>query len=157
MSQRKEALRRHVEQRHAETWPVLTALQRADFDRPVYAPEGEGWTVHQVVSHLADAEAGLLGQVQRLVAGLQTVPSGFDLQRWNRTAVRKRASVPVDELLDQIEEAHRQVLAFLDQLDEDALDFTGRHPSGIELTAEGFLRQIGDHRAEHVAAIRAAL
>jgi hypothetical protein len=121
---------------------------------------GEGdslWTVREVLGHLADSERGLLGQVTRLVAGEMTVPEDFDLARWNRGAVRKRAGMQVPELIEQIETAFQEALRFLGDLDESALDLEGRHSSGKIMNAEGFLRRMADHRSEHVADIQAAL
>ncbi len=157
MSERKAALRAHLEQRHADTWPVLQGLTAEDMQVTVYSEGEQTWTVKDVVAHLADGERGNLGQVQRLVAGQQTVPEDFDLDRWNRSAVRKRAAAEPPELLESIESAYQQALTFLDDLDEAELDKEGLHSSLVTLTAEGFLRRMVDHRAQHVADIQQAL
>jgi uncharacterized damage-inducible protein DinB len=157
MSQRKETLRQYLLEAHQRTWHVLSSLQPEDLTAAVYGDGDTRWTVREILGHLADAEPGLLGQVSRLVAGEVTVREDFDLTRWNRTAVRKRAGLAVADLLSQIEAAFQQALQFLDGLDESLLDLTGRHSSGTILSAEGFLRRMADHRSEHVADIQAAL
>ena len=157
MSERKQAIRQYLLTAHRKTWPVLTGLQAEDMAVSVYGDEETLWTVREILGHLADAEPGLLGQVSRLVAGEVTVREDFDLARWNRTAVRKRAGLAVADLLSQIEVAFHEALQFLDGLDESVLDLTGRHSSGAILSAEGFLRRMADHRSEHVADIQAAL
>jgi hypothetical protein len=123
----------------------------------VYGDGDSLWTVRELLGHLADSEGGLLGQVRRLIAGEMTVPENFDLNRWNRSAVRKRAGLQVPELLNQIETAYQRALEVLDGMDESLLDLKGLHSSGKVLTAEGFLRRMADHRSEHVADIQAAL
>ena len=73
-----------------ETWAVLSILQPEDVESHVYTTEGVEWKVRDVLAHLADAERGLLGQIRRLLVGQPTVPDDFDLNRWNRSAVRRR-------------------------------------------------------------------
>ncbi len=157
MSARKEALRRHVESRHAQSWPILSALTESDLTRPVYSHGETTWSVHQVVAHLADAERGLLGQVQRLAAGGVTVPEDFDLERWNRAAVAKRAAQPLQALLEEIERAYQETLDFIDSLEERQLDLVGRHATGERLSVEAFLRRTADHRSRHASDIQRAL
>lgn len=157
MSERKDALRAHMHQRHAETWPVLQSLTPEDMRVTVYTDGDQTWTVRDLIGHLADGERGNLGQVQRLIAGEQTVPEDFDLDRWNRSAVRKSGAKEPEELLEIISDHFGQSLAFLESLRDEDLDRVGRHSSLQMLTAEGFLRRMVDHRAEHVADIQAAL
>jgi hypothetical protein len=157
VSERKANLRQHIESQHAETWPFLESLSEADMSAVVYTDEQQRWTVKDLLGHLADGERGNLGQAQRLVAGEQTVPEDFDLDRWNRSAVRKTAEVTPADLMDRISSAYAHSLEFLAQLAEEQLDLVGRHASGQMLTTEGFLKRMADHRAEHVADIRAAL
>jgi hypothetical protein len=142
---------------HEETWPVLRSLQEDNYGEIVYREDEQMWQVKNVIAHLADSERGLLGQVKRLLAGEQTVPENFDLNRWNRSAVRKSANTPVAELLDQISEAYQELLQVLSGLDDDSLDKAGRHSSGRMLTVEGFFRRVLSHRSEHVADIQKAL
>lgn len=157
MSDRKSAIQAYMRQANNETLPILIGIPEDSLGRLVYS-QGEGsWTIRDVVSHLADAEAGLLGQVRRLLAGEQTVPPDFDLDRWNRSAVRRKRERTYPQLLDEIRSSFAGALETLGATDEDLLDLVGRHPSGDMLSAEGYFRRIADHRREHVADIRAAL
>ncbi|MGH2620160.1 MAG: DinB family protein [Anaerolineales bacterium] len=157
MTERTEQIRVHLERVHAETWPILTGIPANRLGVAVYDSDGGTWTVKDLLGHLADSEAGLLGQARRLVSGEQTVPPDFDLARWNRSAVRRARETTPAELLEKILAAHRASLEFLNALSDDRLDLTGRHSSGAMLSTERFLLRIADHRAEHVADIRAAL
>ncbi len=157
MSERKLAIEAYMRRAHQATWPVLAAIREADQSQPVYS-EGDGpWTVRDVVAHLADAEAGLLGQVQRLMAGKVTVPEDFDLNRWNRSAVRRSQGRSFEHLVEQIAKSHQDALTTLETCDEAALDWRGRHSSGKILTAEGFFRRMADHRQEHTRDIQRAI
>lgn len=157
LDERMRALRDHMERVNSETWPVLIALTAEDMQVEVYSGEEGLWTVKDVLGHLADAERGQLGQAQRLVAGERTVPPDFDIDRWNRRAVRRAGPGSPQELLDEISDAFREALTFLDGLSEDDLDKTGLHSSLRTFTTEGFLRRIVDHREEHTSDIQAAL
>jgi hypothetical protein len=142
---------------HAETWPVLSTLTEDDRRLAVFGDGDALWSIADLVGHLADAEAGMLGQLQRLLAGKPTVPDDFDLDRWNRSAVRRAKSRTYEELLQTMLEAHRATLATLESTPEASLDLTGRHSSGDILTVEGYFRRIVDHRRDHTAHIRRAL
>jgi len=157
MTGRTGQIRAHLERVHAETWPVLAGLPADRMGAVVYDSEGGSWTVKDVLGHLADSEAGLLGQAQRLVTGEQTVPPDFDLARWNRSAVRRAKEATPAALLERILAAHQASLEFLNGLSDDQLDLVGRHSSGAMLSTERFLLRIADHRAEHVNDLRAAL
>lgn len=157
MSDRIANLRQHIEGQHGATWPFLESLSDPDMSVVVYSDEEQEWTVRDLLGHLADGEGGNLGQAKRLVAGEQTVPEDFDLDRWNRSAVRRTKELAPAELLERISKAYAQALEFLSTLDDQQLDLIGRHASGQMLTTEGFLKRMADHRAEHVADLRAAL
>jgi hypothetical protein len=157
MTDRKQAIADHMRHCHEATWPVLTALSDDERRQPALGDGEAAWTVGDVVAHLADAEAGLLGQVQRLLAGKQTVPEDFDLDRWNRRAVRRNRDRPHTDLLEQIRASHLAALETLAATEEAALDLKGRHSSGDILTAEGFFRRMADHRQAHTRDILRAL
>jgi len=146
---RKQSIADHMRQSHAASWAILTGLQENDLGRKVYGDGEALWSVGDLLAHLADAESGMLGQVRRLLAGQPTVPDDFDLDRWNRSAVRRNRSRPLPDLLDQILRSHQDALATLEAAEETSLDLMGRHSSGEVLTVEGYFRRIVDHRMAH--------
>ena len=157
MSERKDTIRSHMEQLHAQTWPVLQGLDEADMSVEVYSGDEGTWTVKDLIGHLADGESGNLGQAQRLVAGEMTVPEDFDLDRWNRGAVRRAADSSTADLMQVIIDSYNRALEFLDGLSESDLDLVGRHSGGEMFNPAGFLRRMVDHRLEHVTDIQSAL
>ena len=157
LAERKDAIREFMIDRNLESMAVLSNLEDKDLATPVYSTEAGNWTVREVVAHLADSERGQLGQIQRLAASQQTIPPDFDLNRWNKRAVEKRADKTVRELLADIQEAYSQQLAVLDMVTEADLDKQGRHPRGDEPTLETFFRHLAQHRAQHAAEIKAAI
>jgi uncharacterized damage-inducible protein DinB len=156
MNEQIQALRDYLTAAHEETWAVLTHLKNEDFQKHVYSAGDVEWSVRDVLAHMADAERGLLGQIRRLLVGEPTVPDNFDLNRWNRSAVRKRAGQSHQEILSDLEQAHQTILTALSQVDPTQLDRVGRHPDGRLLTVDGYFRRIADHRREHTVDIQRA-
>lgn len=157
MSDRKDSIREFIIAKNTECMSVLHALAEADWNKPVYSVEGAHWAARDVLAHLADAERGQLGQMQRLVAGRQTIPADFDLDRWNKHVVEKRGGLAPAELMADLQGAFAQTVDFLNQVAETDLDKVGRHPRGDEISVETFFRRMALHRAQHAAEIKAAL
>jgi hypothetical protein len=157
LSDRKQAILDYMQRHHDETWAALEAISASDGLVEVYRDGGQLWTVRDVVAHLADSGTGLLGQARRLAAGERPVPPEFDLNRWNRGAVRRSAGVGLDELRSSIGASYAEAVDFLYQVDESTLDNEGRRGSGELTTVEGYFRRLLDHRMEHLADIQAAL
>lgn len=157
MPARKDLIRQTILADHAASLAVLKNIPAEDWTRPVPSDEGVNWTAKDVLSHLAISEAGQLGALKRVLAGDLAVPADFDLNRYNRGSVKKRADKTVAELLAEIEAAHAQVLAQLDQTPETDLDKTGRHARGDTLTLAEFFTRITEHRRAHAAELQLAL
>jgi len=157
MSDRKAEIRKFVVEKHAESWAVLSRLGAGVWGRRVYSEEGSNWTVRDLLAHLADAEAGQLAQIRRLLAGQQTLPADFDLDRWNRSVVAKRADLTPADHLAAIQSSYEQGLALLDEIAEAKLDRVGRHARGDDISIERFFRRMAAHRAMHAEQVQRAL
>lgn len=146
---RRTELRAFVTAHHAESWPILEKIQGEDHNKIVYETDDNQWSVQNVVSHLADAETGMLGQARRASQGQMTVPEDFDLERWNRSVARKSERNTIAGFREIISNTYKEILEFLDGLDDQTMDIEGRHSSGDILTIDGFMRRIASHRLEH--------
>lgn len=157
MDDRKQEIKRSITDKHHRSWSILTSLSEADMEVAVYRSEDHEWTVKDLLAHLADSETGLLGQARRIAKDEQTLPDNFDINRWNRSAVRKRAGQSSEEHLSIIGATFEEVLEFLEQVDPGMLDRRGRHSSGAMLSLEEYFHRIVDHRLEHATDIREAI
>ncbi len=124
------------------------------WDMPVYA---DGWNAKQVLIHVTDADRGHNNQVQGIAAGREVIPADFDLERYNRRSVEKRAEMTVDELRQALTSQRADLFAWLDSLDEAALDITGRHASLRIMSVEQILRHLANHERTHADDIALAL
>lgn len=157
MSSRKDTIRNRITADHAACMAILNGLTPDQWRRPVPSDEGAQWMAKDVLAHLAVSEGGHLGQITRAVAGEEPVPADFDLTRYNRRAVQKQADITIPDLLKEIETAHAQILAKLDEVAEADLDRTGRHARGDVITAEQFFIRCTEHRRAHAEGLKKAV
>jgi hypothetical protein len=135
---------------------VLDRLRPEDWNLVVQG-EDQKWTIRQIVSHLVDAQKGMMGQAKAFQEGKEVVPPDFDLNRWNKRAVEKMAEKTPEELLNQLHEGHTALKNFIGTLEDADLDKSGRHSSLQIMTIEQIIQQIGQHEAEHAQTIAETL
>lgn len=134
-------------------------LAHADghWEAPIYS-DGAAWNLRQLLIHIGIAEKGMLGQVQRITGGEEGVPADFDLERYNRRSVEKRADMTAEQARAAIDEAQAEIFAWLDSVDDEVtLDLEGRHGSLMILSVERILLELGNHRRNHAQDIANAL
>jgi hypothetical protein len=156
MSDRKQAIRQHLETTRSALMSTLSAVGAADWDRPVASSDG-AWTVKQALAHLVSAESGQLGTGQRMLAGEAKLGEGFSLDIWNQRQVAKRKDQTPESLLDEISASRQKLLAWIDGLAESDLDQSGQHGAGDVITVEHLCYRIGKHEATHAVEIKRAL
>ncbi len=119
----------------------------------VYA-DGAAWTVHQLAVHLAISDRGQTNVVMGIAEGREIVPPDFDLERYNRRSVEKRAEMSVDDARAEMSTSREQLNAWLDTIDDPVLDRQGRHASMRILSIEQFLLdKMAGHERAHASDI----
>ncbi len=156
MSERKAAIRRHLEQTRAEVLAIASQLREDDWEKPVQG-EGGKWTARQVLAHLAAAEIGQMSRIQRVLAGERYMPEGFNLDVWNDRQIQKRENQRVEDILKDLEASRQALLQLLDSLSEEQLDIEGQHAIGAMMTVEQMFYHLGNHERDHAAELRRAL
>ncbi len=156
LSERKHMIHDHLNHTREGLLEVIGQMQLLDWDRPVQAVEG-GWTVKQVLLHLATAESGQIGTGKAIAAGQRTVPDDFDLNRYNNRQVEKNKDKQPPEILFGMAESRQKLLAFLDEVTAEDLEKRGKHGRGDVISLEQLFYRIGEHEAEHTAEIKQAL
>lgn len=155
MSQRKDALRQRITDDHAASLAIFRSLTPEQWSQAVPSDEGAQWVAKDVLAHVAVSEGGQLNVITRYLAGESSViPDDFDLARYNRGSVKKRADKSVDELLQEIEAGHHKVLELLENTPEEKFDLTGRHARGDVLTIEGMFHRVTEHRRQHAEELK---
>jgi hypothetical protein len=156
LGERKQLIHDHLIHTREELLEVIGQMEVADWERPVQAVEA-GWTVKQVLLHLATSENGQLATGNAIAAGQPTVPDDFDLNRYNRRQIEKNQARQPPEILFGMAESRRKLLAFLDEVSAEDLDKRGKHGRGDVISLEQLFYRIGEHEAEHTAEIKQAV
>lgn len=126
------------------------------WEEPVYS-DGLGWTVRQLVNHLADADRGHNFQVMNIAEGNDVIPEDFDIERYNKSVTAKRAEKSAEEARSELDETRKQLTEWLFALDPAKLDRTGRHASLQILSVEQIITVLSEHERGHAQDIAGAL
>jgi uncharacterized damage-inducible protein DinB len=156
LTERKHLIHDHLLYTREELLEVIGEMNAADWDRLVQAAEG-GWTVKQVLLHVATSESGQIKTAQAIAGGQPTVPDDFDLDRYNRRQLEKNQARQPPEILFSMAESRQKLLTFLDKVTAEDLDKRGKHGRGDVISLEQLFYRIGEHEAEHTAEIKQAL
>jgi hypothetical protein len=142
----------------AELVEACRELDRDTWTQPVYGHGEEvEWTAMDLLRHLVWAEGGMLRLMTQIRAGEEGVPADFDLDRYNASGIRKlKDELPADLLL-RLEQNRKDVLAFMDSLEEGDWEKQGRHGSLRILTIGEILKLIASHEEQHLADLRRVL
>ena len=156
LSERKHTLHDHLIHTREHLLEVIGQLQPDDWEKVVQSTEG-GWTVKQTLLHLATSESGQIGTGKAIAAGQPTVPDDFDLNRYNNRQVEKNKDKQPAEILFGMAESRQKLLAFLEEVPDEALDKRGKHARGDVISLEQLFYRIGEHEADHTLEIKRAL
>ncbi len=150
----KQEIERHLEVTRGELEGLMASLGAADLAQTSRA---EGWTVKDLLAHLASAESGIQAVIQRIRKGDTQLREGFDLNIWNQRQVEKRGSATVGDFQSELRTSREGTWRLLAEVPEAEFPLRGIHSSGEEMSVEELFRRIGDHEREHGAMVREAL
>jgi hypothetical protein len=126
------------------------------WDTQVYS-DGAAWTARQLAIHLMVTDKGHNNTLKGIANGEETIPADFDLERFNRRSVEKRAETSVEEARAGLAATAAERDRWLDTIDDAALDKKGRHGSMRILSVQEILQVIADHDRDHGNDIATAL
>jgi hypothetical protein len=118
------------------------------WDTQVYS-DGAGWTIKQLAIHLSDADRGTNSQVIGIAAGREVIPADFDLNRYNKRAVEKRIEMSIEDVRKSLNTTRAELLAWLDTIDDTALETKGRHATMRILSVGEILGIMAAHERGH--------
>jgi uncharacterized damage-inducible protein DinB len=131
--------------------PVLRAAVENLTDDQLDTPYREGgWTVRQVVHHVADSHANAYLRFRWVVSEDNTTLKTYDQDVWAGLADSK---LPVEPSLRMIEGLHERWAGFLSSLPESAWSRKGFHPENGEMSLDDLLAMYSDHGDNHVRQI----
>lgn len=159
MSDKKSSLKEELQAARQKLLGAIDGLNGEDWDIQVQS-EGDHWTVLQMLRHLQDAQKGLTGQLERLLAGQETIPRDFDVDRWNKRIQQKtaEAQLTAEQALANLETTLTHLYTVIDGIEDEGWAKTGWQSAvQREITAEEFIQVISRHEAAHAEEIANAV
>lgn len=128
---------------------VTTISDPAVFDK---RDGGDGWTISEILGHLADTDSYFLARAQALVEG-SDLPAGSGKSVDERVKDAGYAEQEATELLQRwlkVSEAYREFLASLPEDDEELWERPGRDADGGGFTLNDQLILSAFHDLDHL-------
>jgi DinB family protein len=133
---------------------AVAALTDSQLDTPYRAG---GWTVRQVVHHLADSHINAYTRVRLLLTEDNPTIKPYDQDKW--ADLPDARTLPVDVSLAILRPLHIRFAAAFRNAPADAWLRTVNHPEQGRLTLEQFLNEYawhGHHHLEQIEALKRA-
>lgn len=132
---------------------LVDALQ--SFPRAMwrFKPAAEGWSIHEILVHIADSEANGYIRGRRCIAEPGAAVSPYDGMRWS--AELRYTEQDPDDALEMFRLMRKRTHALLISLPEDAWQRTFQHPERGPMTLDGWLDLYARHIPEHIDQMRA--
>lgn len=131
--------------------PVLRDAVQGLSDSQLDTPYRDGgWTVRQVVHHVADSHANAFLRCRWVVAEEHPTLKTYDQDVW---AQFQDSKLPLDSSLRIIDGLHERWSAFLSSLSEPEWSRKAHHPERGEVTLDDLLVMYSDHGSNHARQI----
>ncbi len=117
------------------------------------APQEGEYSGREVIAHLAGANRGMTRLMQQMAAGANPrLKPDYNNEYYNARQQEKRAGMRVPELLTELDETHRDLLAFMETLRPENLEQRGQHPVVGDATVLQVLETLSAHEQSHIKA-----
>ena len=131
--------------------PRLRAAVQGLTDEQLDTPYRDGgWTVRQVIHHVADSHANAYLRFRWVVAEDNTTLKVYDQDVW---ATFEDMKMPIAPSLNLIDALHERWAYFLSSLPEKAWSRKAHHPERGEMALDDLLEMYSDHGANHTKQI----
>ncbi|HTY60455.1 MAG TPA: putative metal-dependent hydrolase [Bacteroidota bacterium] len=152
-----EERRKNIERIRALPSLLEEALKGLN-DRQLDTPYREGgWTVRQVVHHLADAHLNAFIRMKLILTEERPAIKPYKQDAW--AAMADSVEMPVGVSLEILRGLHDRWSMLLDRVPEEGWTRSAVHPERGEVTLEGQLNVYAGHgekHVEHIAQLRRA-
>lgn len=126
------------------------------WDVQVYS-DGAAWNVLQLLRHLADSDRGQSKTAMAIARGEDPIPPDFDLERYNQRMTEKHAAMTAEQAREQMRGTREALLAWLDDVEDAALQQQGRHASLQVFSVAQYLKIMALHERTHAQDIARVL
>jgi hypothetical protein len=118
-----------------------------------YIPESGGWSIRQIVAHLADGEIVATMRIRQILAEENPKMEAFDQDAWakNLDYARRKPS----QSLETFRRIRGENYELLKDLPEAAFERAGIHSDRGRVTLRQLLQLVAQHAESHAAQLRA--
>lgn len=109
-----------------------------------------GWTVRQVVHHLADSHMNAFVRMKLILTETDPAFKTYDQDTW---ATMPDSQLPIQNSLDIVRGLHERMTTLFKNVKEEDWQRTGDHPDNGKMKLEDLLRIYGGHGHRHVKQI----
>lgn len=127
---------------------AVSGLSDTQLDTPYR--EG-GWTVRQVVHHLADSHMNAFIRMKLILTEEHPTLKPYDQERW--ADLHDGKVLPLESSLSILDGLHARWVALLEQVPVDGWRKTAHHPEHGTITLDDLLNLYESHGENHVAQI----
>ncbi len=156
MKDRCNQIKAALEENLTRTISFFFALTPQQLETAVY--EGDvKWTAKQILAHFASIEGTMHWLFKDIQAGGAGSPPDFDLDRFNRTQVRKYDDLALEDLIQKFKSVRQETMAIVAEMTDSDLDREGRHAFHGHGKLERFIHWAYEHVDLHIEDIRKAV
>jgi uncharacterized damage-inducible protein DinB len=131
---------------------ALEAAVRGMTDQQLDTPYREGgWTVRQVVHHLADSHMNAFVRMKLILTEERPTVKPYDQERWAELPDVQR--MPIGSSLMMLQGLHERWCMLLERVPETAWSRAAVHPESGEMTLERLLTIYASHGEKHIGHI----
>ncbi len=131
---------------------TISGLDPTDLEK-TYRPNG--WTIQQLVHHLADSHANMMIRVKSALTKNEPTVMGYDENAWAQLADN---SLPIEFSIQMLAGIHAKIYHLFQQFDTETWQKTYFHSSDKRLyTLREVVALYAWHSAHHLAHIRIAM
>ena len=118
-----------------------------------FIPESGGWSIRQIVAHLADGEIVATMRIRQILAEENPQMQAFDQDAWakNLDYARRKPS----QSLETFRRIRGENYELLKDLPEAAFERAGIHSERGRVTLRQLLQLVAEHAESHAAQLRA--
>jgi hypothetical protein len=87
---------------------------------------------------------------QDIASGGEGAPEDIDIDLFNKTEIERVRNQSIDELIPSLDDVRASVIAWIQELDDETLDRTGRHPVLGIVNVETVIYSIYAHQLLHM-------
>ncbi len=125
-----------------EGWLALQSILSSVPEDKMEEPDAaDGWSVKDIIGHIATWEEIIIDRVQTIVGGHEVVRPYSDLDDFNAQEVDRKSKLSLDVIQQQSLDSHQRLLRFLEDLPEE--HFAKDSESARVITVESYKHYAG--------------